>query len=113
MKRLVKKKMIPLAKGFWYIAGRDLLLLLLLLAWGVSEVSGANGAVGDTFNYQGNTYKITEVYTWTQCCELTSSDVPNTEPLIVPDYAYNSDTGLEYQVVSIAANSCRNYRGLR
>ena len=56
MKRLVKKKMIPLAKGFWYIAGRDLLLLLLLLAWGVSEVSGANGAVGDTFDYQGNTY---------------------------------------------------------
>ena len=111
MKRLVKKKMIPLAKGFWYIAGRDLLLLLLLLAWGVSEVSGANGAVGDTFDYQGNTYKITEVYEWTQYCELTSSDVPDTEPLIVPDYAYNSDTGLEYQVESIAANSCKNYKG--
>ncbi len=113
MKRSVKKKMIPLAKGFWNIAVRDLLLLLLLLVCGVNEVSGANGAVGGTFEYQGNTYEITDLNATGSIpyCTLKSSKVSNDEPLIVPDYAYNSETEKLYMVTAIAANSCDSYRG--
>lgn len=111
MNRLLKKKMIPQVKDFWNTMSRGMLVLMLLLVWGSNAVSGANGAVGDTFEYQNCTYKITEVLSWTRFCELTNSNVPDTEPLIVPDYAYNSETGLEYQVTSIAGGSCKSYQG--
>lgn len=101
MKRLVTKKMIPV-KDFWNIASRGLLMLLLLFVCGVN---GANAA--DTFKYLNNEYKITS----DDACEMVSSDATSSDPIIVPDEAYDTSTGKSYQVTSIADGACNSYKG--
>lgn len=103
MKRLVTKKMIPV-KDFWNIASRGLLMLLLLFVCGVN---GANAA--STFTYLNNTYGITSEY----ACEMTATSASDSDPLIVPDEAYNTSTQKSYKVTAIANNACNNYKGLK
>lgn len=103
MKRLVTKKMIPV-KDFWNIASRGLLMLLLLFVCGVNAANAA-----DTFKYLNNEYKITS----DDACEMTSSSASNSDPIIVPDEAYDTSTQKSYKVTSIANNACKSYTGTK
>lgn len=101
MERLVTKKMIPV-KDFWNIASRGLLMLLLLFVCGVNAANAE-----DTFKYLNNTYKITSA----DACEMTATSVSNSDPLIVPDEAYDTSTQKSYKVTSIKDNACNSYKG--
>ncbi len=82
-------------------------LLIALLVCGAT----AHAANGESFNYLGYTYTVNDDGV---SVTLTNGNSPDkSSDVIIPNYAYNSDTEKKYAVTVIGDNTFNNYRGMK
>lgn len=101
-----KDKKVSGTKCVGYLMGKVMLLIALLFCGAT-----VHAAKGKTFKYLDYTYSVNADG---ETVTLTNGNKPdNSSDVIIPNYAYDSDTDRKYAVTIIGDNAFDSYRGMK